>query len=286
MSYYQVGEIRPVEDNVKIDKDSKLVYLDDNVFVEYSFWGSYGEVYFVINNISDKDITIHLDKSFFIRNGRAYDYFQNRTYVSTNATAIIATSSGSKTKGAALTSLGKNYFGIHTSYSGLVTGHSSSNVSSSGFSSSNSNSVQQLEVAKMIIPAKSFKIINQFNVTDFMYRSCDLYLWKSLLSEDEAKKRSFRSNGEILNKLIFNTENTPLLFENRLVYSLEDSDDKIEVVNKFYVKSIQNMQEDEFEYYVEENYCGEDKDVVIYKAQFAPNKYYIKYDEYSFDSNY
>jgi hypothetical protein len=67
--------------------------------------------------------------------------------------------------------------------------------------------------ACMIIPAKTFRIINQFNVTDFMYRSCDLYLWKSILSEQEAKKRSFRSNGEILNKLIFNAENTPLLLK-------------------------------------------------------------------------
>lgn len=215
--YYQVGEIRPVEDNVKIDKDSKLIYFDDNIFMEYSFWGSYGNVSFVIKNITDKDITIHLDKSFFIRNGMAYDYFQNRAY--------------------------------------------------------------------MIVPAKTFKIINQFSVTDFMYRSCDLYLWKSFLSEDEAKKRSFRSNGDILNKLVFNTKNTPLLFENRLVYSLEGLDDKIEVVNKFYVKSIQNMPEDEFEYYVEERDCGEDN-VELYRAQFAPNKYYIKYDESSFDSNY
>ena len=216
-SYYQVGEIRPVDDNVKIDINSKLIYFDDNIFIEYSFWSSYGNVSFVIKNLTDTDITIHLDKSFFIRNGMAYDYFQDKAY--------------------------------------------------------------------MTVPAKAFKVINQFNVTDFMYRSCDLYLWKSILSEQEAKKRSFRSNGEILNKLIFNTENTPLLFENRLVYSLEHSDDEIEVVNKFYVKSIQNMYEDEFEYYVVEKNCGEEKKV-MYKAQFAPNRYYIKYDERSFDSNF
>lgn len=258
--YYQVGEIRPVEeDKVKIDKDSKLVYLDDNIFIEYSFWGSYGNVYFVINNISDKDITIHLDKSFFIRNGQAYDYFQNRTYVSTDVETEVLSSS-------------KSYL-----YATLS--------STSGYSSSSSNSIQRLEIAKMIIPAKSFKIINQFNVTNFMYRSCDLYLWKSFLSEDEAKKRSFRSNGDIFNKLVFNIKNTPLLFENRLEYSLEDSEDRIEVVNKFYLKSVQNMHEEDFEYYIEDRDCGEDN-VELYKAQFAPNKYYIKYNEYSFDSNY
>jgi hypothetical protein len=66
---------------------------------------------------------------------------------------------------------------------------------------------------------------------------------------------------------------------------LEHSDDEIEVVNKFYVKSIQNMYEDEFEYYVMEKYCGEDKKV-LYKAYFAPNRYYIKYNAHSFDSNF
>ena len=45
------------------------------------------------------------------------------------------------------------------------------------------------------------------------------------------------------------------------------------------------MPEDEFEYYVEERDGGEDN-VELYRAQFAPNKYYIKYDESSFDSNY
>jgi hypothetical protein len=66
---------------------------------------------------------------------------------------------------------------------------------------------------------------------------------------------------------------------------LEHSDDEIEVVNKFYLKSVQNMYEDEFEYYVVEKNCGEKKKV-MYKAQFAPNRYYIKYDERSFDSNF
>ena len=242
--YYQIGEIKGDDDKIKIDKDGKLVYFDENVFVEYSFWGNYGNVRFIVKNISDKDIILHLDKSYFVRNGIAYDYFQNRTY----------TKSGS-------------IWDVN-----LV-------------SSSESNLIIYKEVPQIIIPVNTSKIINQFNVTDFMYRSCDLYLWESLLSECQAKHKSFRSkSGDIWNKLIFNTKNTPLSFENRLVYSF-DSENKIEILNKFYVESIRNVSENEFEYYIWDEKCGENESV-LFNEQYAPNRYYINYNKDSFDSKY
>ena len=48
-------------------------------------------------------------------------------------------------------------------------------------------------------------------------------------------KITFDDKGRTLNKVFFSTETTPCLFENRITYSVEDSEEKIEVVNKFNV---------------------------------------------------
>ena len=298
--YYQVGEIKSNDKNVQLDNNNNLIYTDNNISITYSFWGSYGEVYFIISNNSEHNITIHLDNSYFIRNGIAYDYFQNRTYTTTNTQASSVNTSGSKTLGASLSSLNHYYISYPYTYTG--TGYAfTSNSSSQGFSSSRSNSTTYKEVPKLIIPAKTSKIINQFNVADYMYRSCDLYLWQNTLSStkenkstllymgtpkgEEMQKAMLNDKGKILNKVIFNTENSPYKFENRITYSIADSEEKIEVTNKFYVENIQNCSENKFKTHEYQKNCDDEmEEQVLVNLLYAPNKYYIKYSTSDFNS--
>lgn len=262
--YYQIGEIKSIDKNISFKEDVGHIYTDNNISITYSFWGKYGEIYFTINNTSEKDITIHLDNSYFIRNGIAYDYFQNRIYSNTL----------SKTEGNASALFG-HYIRVMNSSS-----------------ESNANSTTYIEMPKLIIPAKSSKIVSQFNIVEEMYRSCDLYLWQNTLPsarvnrealEDNSFKITFDDKGRTLNKVFFSTETTPCLFENRITYSVEDSEEKIEVVNKFYVESIQNCSENKVKKYEYQKACNNDiEQQVLVNLIYAPNRYYIKYSNNDF----
>lgn len=270
--YYQIGEIKPIDKNVQFNENNELIYVDNNISITYSFWGKYGEIYFIISNLSEENITIHLDNSFFIRNGIAYDYFQNRTYTQSSSNAEFQT--------------------FFTNY---IISYGKS------FSSSSSNSILYEEVPQIIIPKKSSKIMYQFNITDYIYRSCDLYLWQNTLSstqinqsilsntktlEEDSLKTMTDAKGKILNKVFFDTINSPYLFENRITYSISNSEEKIEVSNKFYVASIQNCSENKVKKYDYQKNCNDDsfEEQVLINLVYAPNKYYIKYSTSDFNS--
>ena len=267
--YYQIGEIKSHDKNILFDENIGHIYTDDNISITYTFWGKFGEVYFVINNTSEKDITIHLDNSYFIRNGIAYDYFQNRIYSNTSAT----------TNGSGVAVFG--------SYSTII------NTSSK----SNSNSITYIEMPKLVVPAKSSKIISQFNIAEEMYRSCDLFLWRNTLpvtkadnieiSNEEGENTEYGEKSKTLNRVVFNIENSPYQFENRIAYSIENTNEKIEVVNKFYVESIQNCSKDKVKKYEYQKTCPDDVDeYVLVNLVYAPNRYYIKYSSNDFKTKY
>ena len=47
--YYQIGEIKSHDKNILFDENIGHIYTDDNISITYTFWGKFGEVYFVIN---------------------------------------------------------------------------------------------------------------------------------------------------------------------------------------------------------------------------------------------
>ena len=101
--------------------------------------------------------------------------------------------------------------------------------------------------------------------------------------EDNSSKITFDDKGRTLNKVFFSTETTPCLFENRITYSVEDSEEKIEVVNKFYVESIQNCSENKVKKYEYQKACDNDiEQQVLVNLIYAPNRYYIKYSNNDF----
>ena len=78
--YYQVYDVK--SEALK-QEDNSLVYENSDLKVMYNLWGKDGSVGFILQNKIDKDLFVDMDKTFFILNGQANNYFKNRVYAST-----------------------------------------------------------------------------------------------------------------------------------------------------------------------------------------------------------
>ena len=78
-SYMQIADVKS---STLKEQGDNYVYSDENCKITYNFWSNAGEVSFYVENLTDKILYIDLGKSFFTRNGGAYDYFLNRTFES------------------------------------------------------------------------------------------------------------------------------------------------------------------------------------------------------------
>lgn len=132
--FCQIGKLE--SDNVILSDHGSYDYTDSNLKISYNFWSKGGDVAFTITNTSDKDIYLLTDRSFLVRNGQAYDYYKNRTFVnsSTNASSVA------------------------------VYGHISQE--------SRLQSVEVHEQKNICIPAKSYKKFSEYSILSAPYREC------------------------------------------------------------------------------------------------------------------
>ncbi len=71
--YYQVYNTKPADEN-QLTNSENYTYETADYVIKYALWGKNGNPGFEIINKSDEFVYINLNKSFFIRNGFAYDY--------------------------------------------------------------------------------------------------------------------------------------------------------------------------------------------------------------------
>lgn len=134
---YQFCQIGKLEsDNVILSDKGSYDYTHSDLTISYDFWSEGGEVSFAIINKSDKDIYLLTNRSFFVKNGKAYDYFKNRvlTSTSTNAPSTVIYNYVSQT--------------------------------------ANQHIVQTHELSRICIPAKSYKHFSEFSTHTTPYRQC------------------------------------------------------------------------------------------------------------------
>lgn len=250
LNYYQVYKAQPLDEVTK--KGDALVYEDDNVIISYDLFDEGGNIGFKIQNRTNNDIYLHLDKSYFILNGFANRYYQNRVFSNTSnkSTALSRSINFSR----ALT--GINYLNLIQSNRISATS-STSVVSSSGFG------IAYTEESIICIPKLTSELIQEFSISQGLYRDCDLLKYPS---------------GKIQNPKTFRESDSPLKFSNRIVYSIGETGDPIEFENKFFVSEIVNYNDKQMFTSTNETFC-EQKNPIISKIHkhYSPEKFYIKY---------
>ena len=236
-SYYQIYHTNPITKDVKVN-DNVLVFEDDNCIISYDFWAESGNIGFKIYNKNSENLYLHLDECFFVKNGYAYDYYQNRTYSRSSTTISSSTSSYSLSGSFSSTSAQgyANASGSSNTYkNGYIAGGSNTIVNSA------SNGILTVEQKIICIPPQTAKIISEFSIVNKIFHSCDLYL----------------NPGKKDNKTLqFTQEDTPLKFGNIIAYSIGDSENLIRINNDFYISKVSNLTYDEITEAVYEEECG------------------------------
>jgi len=249
MSYYQVYKTVP-DENIKIT-DDVLVFEDSNCRIYYNLWADEGNIGFRFFNKTDENIYLNLEECFFILNGLAYDYSQNRTYTSSSSNS--ATTNQGIVASKSLT--GFNYLNL------LQTNKIMENVFV-GITGSKGYSVSINEQKMICIPYKTSKIISEYSINNALYRDCNLYRFPK--KEIKISK--------------FTKETSPLVFSNRIVYYIGKIEIPIKIENGFYVSEITNLPEKEAIIQDYDEFCDQKSAFpVSHFKESPPYKFYLKY---------
>ena len=245
-NFYQVYETVP--ENGKLS-NNEVVFEDDNCKISYNLWENRGDIGFDIYNKTNDNLILHKDKSFFILNNYAYDYFLNRI-TSNSSSNSITSSSG------------------YTNYNKYLYNNRFS--SSSGFSQSSfsSNATAYNEKNQIIIPPKTNKRISEYSIVNSFYSTCDALKFPSIRK---------------IKKLSFDKSNSPFVFYNLIAYETNGKITQTE--NKFYVSSITNIPESEMLISVNKDKCDDlesqsnyySNKIYVLKDNF-PNRFYYMYN--------
>lgn len=130
-----------------------MTFEDKNCIITYNLWDNGGNVGFTFFNKTENDLTLDLTKTFFVINGIAYEYFQNRTYSSTS-------NSGS----------------IHTAYPYY---NWFSNTMTISEAKSNSYSTSFNEKPELTIPSNTSINVSEYHLMNSCYEDCDLQKYPS-----------------------------------------------------------------------------------------------------------
>lgn len=240
--FYQVYNVKPLNPETTIVKtENGLVYEDNNCKIYYSFWSENGNAGFFAYNKTNNILYIDLSKSFFVKNGIAYDYYKNREWKETHTSNTTTSSSSTnawenfRSYGTVTGYTSKNptfSYGnasgtLSATYYGIIS--SSNNTSSLGKSISETINEQQI----IAIPPHMKKIIYEYNIEYKLYLNCNL--------ERYPKDKS---------SIIFNEKNSPLHFGNIITYNLGEGSEDVVIENLFYVDSISNYTDPNIHEYV------------------------------------
>lgn len=255
--FYQMYQTKPLSE-IQV-KEDRMVYEDDNCTITYNFWKENGEIGFVFTNKTSENLYIHKDECFFVKNGIAYDYYQNRVYSSNRS--LLSTSNLTNIYSNASSYASANY------YYGSANASGSSYKNTYGASTTTTgmagNGVSTPEKAIICIPPHTSKVISEFDIKSSIFRSCDLNLVPHRKEQ---------------NCLNFNRDNTPLTFGNRIAYSVGKSEELIRISNDFYVTKISNYEYKAIIETENEKECGEFTGRLIHVfKESGPDQFFIKY---------
>lgn len=79
-TFYQVYQATPMDDSHITTSNNGMLYEDENCIISYAFWAKNGNAGFTIYNKTDRVLCIDMNKSFFIRNGEAFNYYPQQGF--------------------------------------------------------------------------------------------------------------------------------------------------------------------------------------------------------------
>lgn len=157
----------------------------------------------------------------------------------------------------------KSVTGIN--YLDLIQTNRISATNTIGLMASSGFSVSYNEEKIVCIPSKTSKIISEYNINESLFRDCDLFKYPT-------KKR--------IKSKTFSKEQSPLVFSNRIAYSIGQTDNLIKFENEFYVTEISNYPESEMFESKYDEYCGQKSlTMTKYFKNVSADRFYIKYSK-------
>ena len=258
--YLQVLSTKPTNENSPITKtNGGILYEDDDCAIFYKFWNKGGNPGFEFYNKTDKIIYIDLSKTFFIKNGTAFDYFQQQTITNTKSSSVSTAETESYSLSATSSysgSISQYYAGNFgylptTSLSPITSSASASKTKSfsamatKSFSKAitigHSTSLSTTNNPILSIPPKSSKVICNFSITTNEIVNCNL-----------------KSYPEKYSTIEYTEENSPIVFANFITFKVGENSQYKNIENEFYVSKISNYVRQYVSNYVKRDKTCED----------------------------
>ena len=247
--FYQVYEVKS---NALKQSDNSLVYENEDLKVMYNLWSAGGSMNFIVQNKTNRDLFLDMGQSFFIFNGEASDYFQNREYTSTVSTAISA-------------SYGVSLFSATAGYwpNAYLVPSTQSLMAKAMKGSSKAVTTKEKEI--ICVPANSFKTISGKAISQRYLLTCN-------------KEVDYPSQSAV--SATYNESSSPTKFRNRISYSFDEKgSDLRQIENDFYLSSITNYSKKAATEKVKEKVgCSNSYSKKTYYFKIGgPNKFYKPY---------
>lgn len=260
-TFYQIYEAEPLQqDNMSTTEDGCLKFENGQCRMIYYFWANKGSADVAFYNKTNEIIYIDLTKSFFIRNGKAYDLYLEREWSNSSSSGLVQSSSNTYLSslgfaasanvdyapGRIFSSLGDGNVGTVSANASKTAGKTYGTSVVSSLTSS--ESIKEKPI--MAIPPHCTKRISTSTIAQKAYYSCNL---QSCPSDSS--------------RVTFSPENSPLQFANYITYTVGDSKDAISIENKFYISAITNFAEPEaIDFKKREDVCENLKYITDYQS--------------------
>lgn len=248
-TYYQVYDVN--SESLK-QEDNSLVYENSDMKVMYNLWGENGRVGFILQNKTDKDLFVDMDKTFFILNGEANDYFKNREYSASMANAAYFDYSLNKTYSASSGFWPTQYYvPMLSAFARVIKGRTTG--------------ITTKEKQIVCIPANAYKVISEYNVSPRFVKTC-------------VRSKDFpRNTANVAN---YSESSSPVKFKNRIAYSFDSDCKNLQhVENSFYISGVTNYSNKAATEKVKEQtdcYSAQKRQRKYFKIG-GPNKFYRTY---------
>ena len=238
--YIQLLSTKPVQENAPITQtNGGVLYEDEDCAIFYRFWDERGNPGFEFYNKTDKIIYIDLSKTFFIKNGTAYDYFQQQTITNTQSSSASTSEyfklSATHSYSPSISQYYSGNFGYTPTASSLTTNVTTTTINSTSQTSTSAfySSISTTNNPILLIPPKSSKFICNFYITESEIVDCNLKYYPEQSS-----------------KIEYTIENSPIIFGNYITFKVGENSQYRNIKNEFYVSEISNYAKQEVSNYV------------------------------------